>query len=157
MATDTGYLNYVLGNPDLRENAEALGLTQAEMISWGKTHWTNHGAAEGRQNNPNEIAFEAGYTETLGAQHYQGRDPNEVLQRSVRSNYRGADVDDYNMWESREGLDAGWNLGQYNSQGWNLAPDNPYKTGILGNTIDVDTGVGQNGLVQRGVQTIGMY
>ena len=64
------YLNYVLSNPDLRENAEALGLTQAEMKQWGQTHWENHGEAEGRQNNPNEIAFEAGYTETLGEQHY---------------------------------------------------------------------------------------
>ena len=146
MAAD--YLNYVLSNPDLRENAEALGLTQAEMKEWGKTHWDNHGSKEGadgggRQNSPTATAYQPGFTETLGAQHYQGRDPNEVLQRSVRSFYQGADADDYNMWESREGIDAGWNLGQYNSQGWNMASDNPYKTGILGNTIDVDTGVGQ--------------
>ena len=137
------YLNYVLSNPDLRENAEALGLTNAEMAQWGQTHYENHGKNEGRQNTPTAITNTEGYTQTLGARHYQGRDPNEVLQASVRSNYRGADVDDYNMWESREGIDPAWNLGQYSSQGWNLAPDNPYKTGILGNTIAVDTGVGQ--------------
>ena len=142
------YLNYVLSNPDLRENAEALGLTQAEMKEWGKTHWDNHGSKEGadgggRQNSPTATAYQPGFTETLGAQHYQGRDPNEVLQRSVRSFYQGADADDYNMWESREGIDAGWNLGQYNSQGWNMASDNPYKTGILGNTIEVNEGLGQ--------------
>ena len=141
MAAD--YLNYVLSNPDLRENAEALGLTQAEMVEWGKTHWTNHGEAEGRQNNPNEIAFEAGYTETLGAQHYQGRDPNEVLQRSVRANYQGADADDTQMWEARENIANAWNLGQYTSEGWNLAPDSPYRTGILGNTIEVNPDIGQ--------------
>ena len=42
------------------------------MKQWGQTHWENHGEAEGRQNNPNEIAYEAGYTETLGEQHYLG-------------------------------------------------------------------------------------
>jgi len=142
MATDTGYLNYVLGNPDLRENAEALGLTQAEMISWGKTHWTNHGEAEGRQNNPNEIAYEAGYTETLGKQHYShpvwgDRTAADILQGSVRK------ADNSKMWDAREALDKDWNLDQYSSAGWNMAQDNPYYTGILGNTIDVDTGVGQ--------------
>ena len=142
------YLNYVLSNPDLRENAEALGLTQAEMKEWGKTHWDNHGSKEGadgqgRRNSPTETVWESGYTETLGAQHYQGRDPNEVLQRSVRSFYQGADADDYNMWEAREGIDDAWNLGKYSSSGWNMAADNPYKTGILGNTIEVNEGLGQ--------------
>ena len=129
------YLNYVLSNPDLRENAEALGLTQAEMKEWGQTHWENHGSKEGadgqgRRNSPTETVWESGYTETLGAQHYQGRDPNEVLQRSVRSFYQGADADDYNMWEAREGIDPAWNLGQYSSAGWNMASDNPYGAGI---------------------------
>ena len=142
------YLNYVLSNPDLRENAEALGLTQAEMKEWGKRHWDKHGSKEGpdgqgRRNSPTNITWESGYTDTLGSQHYQGRDPNEVLQRSVRSFYQGADKDDYDMWQARENLNALWNLGQFSSEGWNLASDNPYKTGILGNNISVDTGVGQ--------------
>jgi hypothetical protein len=141
MATDTGYLNYVLGNPDLRENAEALGLTQAEMISWGKTHWTNHGEAEGRQNSPTNIAYQAGYTETLGPEHYQGRDVEDVLQASVRS-AAGGDFDE-SMWTARKAIDPKWNLGQYTAEGWNLAPDVPYKGGILGDTIAVNTGIGQ--------------
>ena len=144
------YLNYVLSNPDLRENAEALGLTQEEMKAWGKTHWDNHGSREGadgqgRRNSPTAVTWESGYTETLGSQHYQGRDPNEVLQRSVRSFYEGAKPEevDYDMWEAREGIDDAWNLGQFSSSGWNMAADNPYKTGILGNTIEVNEGLGQ--------------
>ena len=147
MATDTGYLNYVLGNPDLRENAEALGLTQAEMISWGKTHWTNHGSKEGadgqgRQNSPTSIAYQAGFTETLGKQHYSApvwgdRTAADILQGSVRK------ANESDMWEARKAIDEGWNLGQYTSGGWNMASDNPYRTGILGDTIRVDTGVGQ--------------
>jgi len=35
------YLNYVLSNPDLRENAEAAGLTNAEMAEWGQIHYEN--------------------------------------------------------------------------------------------------------------------
>jgi len=145
MAAD--YLNYVLSNPDLRENAEALGLTQAEMRVWGETHWDNHGSKEGadgggRQNSPTNIAYQAGFTETLGKQHYSApvwgdRTAADILQGSVRK------ANESDMWEAREAIDDDWNLGQYSSAGWNMASDNPYKTGILGNTIAVNEGLGQ--------------
>ena len=135
------YLNYVLSNPDLRENAEALGLTNAEMAEWGQTHYENHGQNEGRENTPTAITNTEGYTQTLGERHYQGRDPYEVLQASVRS-AAGGDFDE-SMWTAREAIDPKWNLGQYTAEGWNLDPDNPYKTGILGDTLAVNTGIGQ--------------
>jgi hypothetical protein len=135
------YLNYVLSNPDLRENAEALGLTNAEMAEWGQWHFNSHGKNEGRQNTPIAITNPEGYTQTLGPEHYQGRDVEDVLQASVRS-AAGGDFDE-SMWTARQAIDPTWNLGQYTAEGWNLAPDVPYKRGILGDTIGVDTGVGQ--------------
>jgi hypothetical protein len=137
MATDIGYLNYILSNPDLRENAEAAGLTQAEMIVMGKTHWEGGGKNEGRLNSPDAQDFAPGFTQTLGPEHYQGRPVAETLQASVRA---GAGSD---MWGAREAIDDAWNLGQYTAEGWNVAPDAPYKTGILGDTIDVNAGIGQ--------------
>jgi len=135
------YLNYVLSNPDLRENAEALGLTNEEMAEWGQWHFNSHGKNEGRQNTPTAITNPEGYTQTLGPEHYQGRDVEDVLQASVRS-AAGGDFDE-SMWTARQAIDPTWNLGQYTAEGWNLAPDVPYKRGILGDTIGVDTGVGQ--------------
>ena len=135
------YLNYVLSNPDLRENAEALGLTNAEMAEWGQWHFDAHGKNEGRQNTPTEITNTGGYTEALGSQHYQGRDVEDVLQASVRS-AQGGDFDE-SMWTAREAIDPTWNLGQFTAEGWNFDPDNPYKTGILGNTISVNEDIGQ--------------
>ena len=142
------YLNYVLSNPDLRENAEALGLTQSEMKEWGQAHWINHGQNEGRQNSPTEIRQPGGYTEELSEKHYahpvwEGRSAEDILQQTASGFYKGADVDDYQMWESREGISPDWNLGQFTTQGWNMAADNPYKTGILGDTIEVNTDIGQ--------------
>ena len=145
MAAD--YLNYVLSNPDLRENAEALGLTQAEMKAWGETHWEKHGSKEGadgqgRRNSPTETIWESGFTETLGKQHYShptwgDRTAEDILQGSVRAK---AESD---MWKARKAIDEDWNLGQYTSEGWNMASDNPYRTGILGDTIEVNEGLGQ--------------
>ena len=142
MATDTGYLNYILSNPDLRENAEAAGLTQAEMIVMGETHWNSHGINEGRQNSPTAVTNTEGYTQELGARHYSpdiygDKSVEDILQASVRAG------DPSEMWDAREALDEKWNLDQYSATDWNMAQDNPYYTGILGNTIDVDTGVGQ--------------
>ena len=137
MATATGDLNYILSNPDLRENAEAAGLTQAEMIVMGKTHWEGGGKNEGRLNSPDAQDFAPGFTQTLGPEHYQGRDVEDVLQASVRA---GAGSE---MWDAREDIDKAWNLGDYSAEGWNVAPDAPYKTGILGNTIAVNQDIGQ--------------
>ena len=93
---DQGHLNYVLSNPDLRENAEALGLTNTEMAEWGEIHYENHGKNEGRQNTPTAITNTEGYTQTLGPEHYQGRNVQDVLQASVRS-AAGGDFDE-SMW-----------------------------------------------------------
>tara|TARA_Y100001951_G_scaffold87393_1_gene78379 strand:+ start:44 stop:454 length:411 start_codon:yes stop_codon:yes gene_type:complete len=131
------YLNYVLGNPDLRENAEAAGLTNAEIAEWGQIHWEGGGENEGRLNTPVAQDFAPGFTQTLGPEHYQGRDVEDVLEASVRA---GAGSE---MWDAREDISKDWNLGQYTAEGWNLAPDVGYKTGILGDTIKVDEGVGQ--------------
>jgi len=141
MAID--YVNYVLGNPDLRENVEALGLTNAEIAEWGDWHWNAHGENEGRLNTPDAQDFTPGFTQTLGPEHYQERDVEDVLQASVRAGYKGADVADTEMWEAREAIAPAWNLGQYTAEGWNLAPDVPYKTGILGDTIEVNRDIGQ--------------
>ena len=142
MATDAQKLNYILSNPDLRENAEAAGLTQSEMVEMADWHWNNHGKNEGRQNTPDEVTNDSGYTEKLGSQHYTpdvygDTSVEDILQASVRA---GAGSE---MWDAREALDKDWNLDQYSAEDWNMAQDNPYYRGILGNTIDVDTGVGQ--------------
>ena len=137
MATDTGYLNYILSNPDLRENAEAAGLTQAEMIVMGRTHWEGGGKNEGRLNSPDAQDFAPGFTQTLGPEHYQGRDVEDVLQASVRAG------DPSEMWGAREDISPDWNLGQYTAEGWNMAADQPYGTGILANQIEVNPDIGQ--------------
>jgi hypothetical protein len=141
MAID--YVNYVLGNPDLRENVEALGLTNAEIAEWGDWHWNAHGEDEGRLNTPDAQDFAPGFTQTLGPEHYQERDVEEVLQASVRAGYKGPDAEDTEMWEAREKIADEWNLGQYTAAGWNLDPDQPYRTGILGDTIEVNRDIGQ--------------
>ena len=38
MATPQQNLDYVLSNPDLREHAEAMGLTQDEAAAFGAEH-----------------------------------------------------------------------------------------------------------------------
>ena len=137
------YTNYVLSNPDLRENAEALGLTPSEMAEWGEWHFEAHGKNENRQNTPDKITNEGGYTETLTSEHYQGRDVEDVLQASVRSAYKGPDVDDTEMWEAREQIADEWNLSQYIADNWNMDPDTAYKSGILDNSIEVNADIGQ--------------
>jgi len=144
------YLNYVLNNPDLRENAEALGLTQSEMSEWGELHWNEWGSRtiESRGNTPFATASpSARYAEwELGENVpivYAGQTIEEVLQNSIRSQYKGADVDDYEMWESREQIAPAWNQGQFTGQGWNMAADQPYGTGILADQIEVNRDIGQ--------------
>ena len=162
--SDDQYLNYILGNPDLRETAEGLGLTQAEMITMGKQHWGvfgtdagGKGSAGTRLNTPGSITYDAGFTETLGSQHFSGDDAAARL-ATILMNTPGVDASSWNlaanqnldpnfsastMWDTRVGLDPKWSLNTVNTQGWNMGSDNPYREGILGNTIDVDTGVGQ--------------
>jgi len=137
------YTNYVLSNPDLRENVEALGLTPSEVAEWGAWHFEAHGKNEGRQNTPDEVTNTAGYTETLSKKHYQDRNVEEVLQASVRSAYKGADAEDTEMWEAREQIADEWNLSNYIAENWNMDPDVGYSQGILGNNIQVNADIGQ--------------
>ena len=129
------YLNYILNNPGLRESAEAMGYTQQEMIDMGKWHWEGHGKREfeegGRLNTPFETR--------IPTERTARPNPHDIanFEASVR---RG---DPSEMWAARTAVDPEWNLGQFTGQGWNFDPDNPYRTGILGDTIGVDTGVGQ--------------
>jgi hypothetical protein len=144
------YLDYVLTNPDLRENAEALGLTQSEMNEWGEAHWNEWGSRtiESRVNTPFALANPAArYAEWEMGENvpivYAGQTIEQVLENSIRAQYKGADVDDYQMWESREQIADAWNQGQFTGQGWNMLADQPYGTGILGNTIAVNEDIGQ--------------
>ena len=125
------YLNYILNNPGLRESAEAMGYTQQEMIDMGDWHWNKYGKNESRRNTPFK-------TELPGERTAQPN-PHDIanFEASVR---RG---DPSEMWTARAAVDPEWNLGQFTGQGWNFDPDNPYVSGILGDTIGVDTGVGQ--------------
>jgi hypothetical protein len=129
------YLNYILNNPGLRESAEAMGYTQQEMIDMGDWHWNAYGQAEfeegGRLNTPYETQLPGERTALPNANDISN------FEASVR---RG---DPSAMWTARTELEPTWDVGSFSGDDWNFDPDNPYKTGILGNTIDVDTTVGQ--------------
>jgi len=134
-ATDQQYLDYILNNPGMREEAEAHGYTQAEIIEMGRWHWNTYGQAEfeegGRLNTP--------YETQLPGERTAQPNVNDIanFEASVR---RG---DPSAMWTARAGLEPTWDVGSFSADDWNFDPDNPYGSGILGNTIAVDTGVGQ--------------
>ena len=125
------YLDYVLNNPGLRENAEAHGYTQQEMIDFGDWHWNKYGQGEGRRNTPFK-------TELPGERTAQ---MNPVEAAAFEASVRRGDPSE--MWSARAAIDPAWNVGQFSGQGWNVDPDNPYMRGILGDTISVDAPVGQ--------------
>jgi len=108
-----------------------MGYTQAEMIDMGDWHWNKYGKNESRRNTP--------FKTELPGERTALPNPTDIanFEASVR---RG---DPSAMWTARSDIDPAWNLGQFAGQGWNFDPDNPYRTGILGDTIGVDTGVGQ--------------
>ena len=153
------YLNYVLSNPGLRENAEALGLTQSEMAEWGREHWITWGSrtieqvpGHGRANTPFEIRWDNGYTAQWDVGEnppivYEGMSIEDVLERSIQAQYdvglsgQGSQV--YDMWQAREDISDAWNQGQFEGEGWNFAADQPYATGILADQIEVNPDIGQ--------------
>ena len=153
------YLNYVLSNPDLRENAEALGLTQSEMAAWGQEHWNTWGSrtieqvpGHGRANTPFEIRWEAGYQSPWDVGEnppvvYEGMDIEDVLEQSIQAQYdvglSGQGPQVHEMWQAREDISPDWNQGQFTGQGWNFAADQPYATGILADQIEVNRDIGQ--------------
>ena len=107
MATDQQNLDYVLSNPDLREHAEAMGLTQEEAAEFGAQHWERHGQHENRANTQTEVTREAGYTE-----EWSPAGGHEQFQESIAR--FGAELGgvgtsfwggiDPNLWVAREAI-----------------------------------------------------
>ena len=128
---EPNYLDYVLNNPGLRENAEAHGYTQQEMTDFGDWHWNKYGQGESRRNTPFK-------TELPGERAAQ---MNPVEAAAFEASVRRGDPSE--MWSARAAIDPAWNVGQFSGQGWNVDPDNPYMRGILGDNIRVDAPVGQ--------------
>jgi len=150
MATPQQNLDYVLSNPDLREHAEAMGLTQDEAAAFGAEHWERHGKNEGRANTPTAVTREAGYTEV-----WKPRGGEEQFAESLEK--FGAAVEgvgtsfwggiDPAMWVAREEIGEAqgddWGLSDVDLTGWRYAADQPYQAGIQRGLIDVDADVGQ--------------
>ena len=164
-----GYVEYVLGNEDLRENAEALGLTSQEMAEFGQTHYETFGVDQyiydydaGKVTDYGKnVEDRANYL--TGASNVVVRDKeafkrdydisDEKFEKIIRDYgsadnwlYGGGDVS--RMWEARDDIakDFGgsdWNLLNFDAEGWNMSPDNPYAKGIRAGTIDVVEDVGQ--------------
>ena len=132
-------VKYVQYNPDLRENAEAGGLTRKETEQFGHKHYEQYGKNEGRLNEPGITRLESAKDEVLGPEHYQDRDVKTVFQASVRA------AAPSEMWQARGLLGEGtpWQLDQFTAEGWNYDPDRPYGRGLLADTIRVDAPVGQ--------------
>ena len=176
-----GYVEYVLGNEDLRENAEALGLTSQEMAEFGQTHYETFGVDQyiydydaGKVTDYGKnVEDRANYL--TGASNVVVRDKeafkrdydisDEKFEEIIRD-YGSADNwlygttttpqgttrtrsgDVSRMWEARDAIakDFGgsdWNLLNFDAEGWNMSPDNPYAKGIRAGTIDVVEDVGQ--------------
>ena len=138
-------IEYVRNNPDLRENAEAHGYTAqetAEMASW---HYDTYGKNEGRMNTPGDVRLPSAANEVLSSKHFQGRAAEDVLGASVRAG------DPSQLWQTRAGLGAAaetpvdWSLQSFNPEGWQMAADQYYGEGLLGDEIFVRDQYGQLG------------
>jgi len=131
VAGEPNYLDYVLNNPGLRENAEAHGYTKQEMTDFGDWHWNKYGQGESRRNTPFKTELTGERTAPM----------NPVEAAAFEASVRRGDPSE--MWSARAAIDPAWNVGQFSGQGWNVDPDNPYRRGILGDNIRVDAPVGQ--------------
>ena len=171
-ATETekkGYVEYVLGNEDLRENAEALGLTQPEMAEFGQKHYETFGVdqyiydydkmevtdyGKNVEDRANYLEGAAKLTVTDPEAFKRDYDVSDEVFEGIIRDYGSADNwlygggDPSKMWTSR-GLIADefggspWDLENFNAAGWNMSPDNPYARAIRAGTIDVAEDVGQ--------------
>ena len=138
--SDDQYLNYVLANPDLRELSEALGLTQSETIKMGQQHWGTFGTDVGGQGENRAIGI------LNAAEHISNNSDfsagsqaaSEAYVQRITQNAPGSQ-----MWDARTNISPDWGLNQFTGAGWNMAADLPYQTGILGDTLEVNTGIGQ--------------
>jgi hypothetical protein len=147
--SDNDYLKYVLGNPDLRELSEALGLTQSEAVVMGKQHWGVFGTDAGgkgegtggfagtRLNRPGVEGRPEAYTEALSGQHLGGAAARDYVQR-IAQNAPGSE-----MWTARGTISPQWVLNQFSGEGWNLDADRPYYRGLLDDQIEVNKSLGQ--------------
>jgi hypothetical protein len=140
--SDDQYLNYILANPDLRELSEALGLTQSETIKMGKQHWGTFGTDVGgtAENRAIGILKAADHIKDNSEFSAGSQAASEAYIQRITQNAPGWSSD---MWDARTNISPDWNLNQFTGTGWNMAADQPYQTGILDDTIEVNTGIGQ--------------
>ena len=165
--SDNDYLEYVLSNPDLRENAEASGLTQDEAIKFGKQHYDTWGHLEGRANAPGAITLKSAYGEELGPQHYTadvwaGMSPEEILAQTVTGTVTDLLGGESDLWKARAALggrdssgnliDPGtWSLSGFTADEWNMDPDIGYRAGAFEDVLDVNRRAGQLYLTKQGL------
>ena len=171
-ATETekaGYVEYVLGNEDLRENAEALGLTQPEMAEFGQKHYETFGVdqyiydydkmevtdyGKNVENRANYLEGAAKLTVNDPGAFKRAYNVSDSEFQAIIRDYGSADNwlyqggDTSRMWEARDKIatDFGgspWDLANFNAVGWNMNPDNPYARAIRAGTIDVAEDIGQ--------------
>jgi hypothetical protein len=138
-------VEYVRNNPDLRENAEAHGYTTDEAAEMGAWHFETYGKNESRMNEPGNVRLPSAANEVLSSKHFQGRDVEDVLGASVRSAVPSQ------LWETRAGLGEAaetpvdWSLQSFDPEGWQMAADQYYGQGLLGDEIFVRDQYGQLG------------
>jgi len=138
--SDDQYMNYVLANPDLRELSEALGLTQAETINMGKQHWGVFGTDVGGTGENRAIGILNALDHIKDNKDFSAgsQDASEAYIQRITQNAPGS-----TMWDARTNISPDWRLNQFTGAGWNMAADQPYQTGILGDTLEVNPDIGQ--------------
>ena len=138
--SDDQYLNYVLANPDLRELSEALGLTQSETIKMGQQHWGTFGADVGGTAENRQIGILNALDHIKDNKDFSAgsQDASEAYIQRITQNAPGSQ-----MWDARTGISPDWRLNQFTGAGWNMAADQPYQTGLLGDTLEVNEDIGQ--------------
>ena len=138
--SDDQYMNYVLANPDLRELSEALGLTQAETINMGKQHWGVFGTDVGGTGENRAIGILNALDHIKDNKDFSAgsQDASEAYIQRITQNAPGS-----TMWDARTDISPDWRLNQFTGAGWNMAADQPYQTGILGDTLEVNPDIGQ--------------
>ena len=138
--SDDQYLNYVLANPDLRELSEALGLTQAETVKMGQQHWGTFGTDVGGTAENRRIGILNALDHIKDNRDFSAgsQDASEAYIQRITQNAPGSQ-----MWDARTDISPDWRLNQFTGAGWNMAADQPYQTGILGDTLEVNEDIGQ--------------
>ena len=159
------YIEYVQTNEDLRETAEALGLTRQEMAEMGQKHYETFGVGDyvfneatqkgeyalNKEKRANFLNQYAGVTVgDEGARQRKYDIAESDFEKAIRSfaaaNWLYDEGDTSQLWESRGLLDddygGKWNLENFKGEGWNFNRDNPYHRGILKDAIEVNEKIG---------------